>query len=442
MISLAVSGQINLTSTLWFTGLWNILSGIMFQVPVCVQPMKAIAAVVLSSNMSIEENMSAGLSVGMFIFFLGATRTIHIVGNYTPVPVVRGLQLGTGIQLIRKAQGLVANLQWKIVAENWADNYTWVLLSFIFVFSCYRTRIPTALILFLIGLLFALIRMFVTDTELNLPHPVAAGHYPDTIVRPTPIDFGNGFVNAGLGQIPLTTLNSVIALCALIDDLFPDKHASPATVSMSIGIMNLIGCWFGAMPVCHGAGGLAGQYRFGARTEVSVIVLGAFKLFFGILFGSSLVGLLQVFPKSILAVMLFVSGVELACAVRVINRDEYDEERKRENWTIMLVTMGALVGFSNDGIGFLTGLVAAVLLSVQRLGVRLWFQHTWTGFRELPQRWKDQKFDDKGRALPTSSQLTQSPSTNEPLENQEILVFKSDSDDSTKNLRQEERPLS
>lgn len=81
MISLAVAGQIDLTSTLWFTGIWNVASGLLFQVPVCVQPMKgksrlvlrvayidtvyknkAIAAVVLTRNMSIKENMAAGLS--------------------------------------------------------------------------------------------------------------------------------------------------------------------------------------------------------------------------------------------------------------------------------------------------------------------------------------------------------------------------------------------
>lgn len=79
MISLAVAGQIDLTSTLWFTGIWNIASGLLFQVPVCVQPMKgksglvlrvayidiinkAIAAVVLTRNMSLRENMAAGLS--------------------------------------------------------------------------------------------------------------------------------------------------------------------------------------------------------------------------------------------------------------------------------------------------------------------------------------------------------------------------------------------
>ncbi|CEG72827.1 hypothetical protein RMATCC62417_08313 [Rhizopus microsporus] len=405
MISLAVAGQIDLTSTLWFTGIWNVASGLLFQVPVCVQPMKAIAAVVLTRNMSIKENMAAGLSVAAFIFFFGITRTIHLVGSFTPIAVIKGLQLGTAVQLIIKAHNLAAKLQWKITASNWADNNTWVLLSFMFVVLCYRTRVPSALILFLIGLLFALILMFVENAQVPRPS-VMGGHYPDMVIVPSPIEFKDGFLNAGLGQLPLTALNSVIALCALIHDLFPDNQTSTSGVAVSVGLMNLIGCWFGAMPVCHGSGGLAGQYRFGARSEVSVILLGLCKLILGILFGSSVVGLLQLFPNSILAVMMFISGVELGCSARSINDHETDDTRKRENFTLMLLTAGALVAYSNDGIGFVTGLVSAILLSVQRLGVREWWHQLSKGIRSIPQRWISQRdySEERTGTLPESQE--------------------------------------
>lgn len=304
---------------------------------------------------------------------------------------IAGLQLGTAVQLIIKAHNLIPGLKWTIDKSNWANNNTWVLLAFIFVVACYRTRIPSALILFCIGLIFALVLMFATSAGDHLPRPsVIGGHYPDTVTVPNAHEFRTGFLNAGLGQLPLTCLNSVIALCALIDDLFPNKHATTSSVAMSVGIMNLIGCWFGAMPLCHGSGGLAGQYRFGARTEVSVIFLGSCKLLLGILFGSSLVGLLQLFPTSLLAVMLFISGIELGSAARSVNDFENDDVRKRENFTILLLTAGALVAYSNDGIGFLSGLVSAALLSMQRLGLNTWVSHTVQGFKSVPQQWRDQ----------------------------------------------------
>src|SRR5205814_6147517 len=124
------------------------------------------------------------------------------------------------------------------------------------------------------------------------------------------------FPKASLPQIPLTTLNSVIAVCALSVDLFPERPATPRRVAVSVGLMNLAGAWFGAMPMCHGAGGLAGQYRFGARTNGSILFLGAAKMLVAVLFGSSLMALCRSFPASVLGVMLAFSGLELPLVAR------------------------------------------------------------------------------------------------------------------------------
>ncbi|KAI8073024.1 hypothetical protein BC940DRAFT_290362 [Gongronella butleri] len=417
MISLAIGGQINLTSTLWFAGIWNIISGLFFQVPMCVQPMKAISAVVLASKMSLAENMAAGIGVGAFVVVLGVTRTINLVGNYTPIAVIRGIQMGTGFSLIQTAYKLCANLTWQMHAANdeWADNYVWVLLAFLFVFSCYNTRIPSALILFLLGVVFAFIRMY-AGSATNVPRPQIGGYYPDTVIHFTGSDFSNGFVNAGLGQVPLTVLNSVIGLAALIDDLFPDKHSGIMDISISVGLMNLIHCWFGAMPVCHGAGGLAGQYRFGARSEVSVIILGLCKLLLGILFGSSLLGLLNLFPKSLLAVMLFTSAIELAFAANAVVAGETDPLKKKEKWVSMLVTAGSMVAFSNAGIGFLAGLACAILLSMQRLGLKDWCKECVTAVKLIPYNWKSQRDYATGNALPTSKDSDMTKHTQPPTD--------------------------
>ncbi|CAO3623781.1 unnamed protein product [Cunninghamella blakesleeana] len=427
LISLTVGGQINLTSTLWFSGIFNILSGFYFQACVPTQPMKSIAASVLAANMSIQENMAAGIGVGAVLFFLGASRTINLVGNYTPIAVIRGIQLGTGFSLINTAFKMVKNLSWNMISETnanqWADNNVWLLLGFIFVFSCYHTKIPSALILFLIGIMFAFIQLYYPHAPANSPgRPVIGGYYPDTIIRPTPSEFRDGFVNAGLGQIPLSVLNSVIGLCSLIDDLFPDKHTNNNEVSMSVGVMNLIQCFFGAMPLCHGAGGLAGQYRFGARSETSVIMLGTAKLILGILFGKSLVGIFSLFPKSILAIMLFVSSIELASAAKAVTAGETDENKKTEKWIIMLVT-AAVISIYNTGIGFLAGLVAAVLLSMQRLGLKNWFASFIESIKLIPKHWvADRDYSTGKIALPITNESSSSslpsslPSSSLPLQ--------------------------
>lgn len=117
-------------------------------------------------------------------------------------------------------------------------------------------------------------------------------------------------------QIPLTILNSVIAVCALSIDLFPDRPSKPRTVAVSVGLMNLASGWFDSMPMCHGAGGLAGHYRFGARGSASILFLGSVKLLLALFFGGSLLTLRRIYPKSILGVLLSISGLELALVAR------------------------------------------------------------------------------------------------------------------------------
>jgi MFS superfamily sulfate permease-like transporter len=154
---------------------------------------------------------------------------------------------------------------------------------------------------------------------------------------------------AALPQIPLTTLNSVIAVCALSADLFPDRKTDPRKVAISVGLMNLVAAWFGGMPMCHGAGGLAGQYRFGARTNGSILFLGTVKMLIAVFLGASLMALCRVFPSSILGIMVAFSGLELGLTCR--------DQTRRADAYVMLLTAGACLGLNNIALGFVLGLV-------------------------------------------------------------------------------------
>lgn len=149
-------------------------------------------------------------------------------------------------------------------------------------------------------------------------------------------------------------------MAALAQDLFPERPTGTPAIAVSVGLMNLIGCFFGSIPFCHGSGGLAAQYRFGARTEVSIIILGLLKIFFGLFFGSSLSGLISSYPSAILGVMLFVSGIELGAVARTLNDGVLSDQKRHANFIVMITTASMLVGFKNDGIGFLGGVVAAL----------------------------------------------------------------------------------
>ncbi|KAF9416239.1 hypothetical protein BGZ94_010268 [Podila epigama] len=361
MLSLSLTGQVDLTASLIFGGIWNIVTGLTFRMPMCVQPMKSIAAIALTTKMDIGAVMGAGMGVSGVVMFLGLTRTIHLVQKYTPMPVIRGIQLGTAISFAGKAADLVKQAK-SFGGENWTwdNNYEWACLSFIIVFIFYyrSKRIPTAIILFSMGLIIAFIRLY-TNPPAKAVYP-KIGIYTIGVTVPTWEEFKHGFVTASLGQIPLTCLNSVIALAALAKDLFPERPTGTPTIAVSVGMMNLVGCFFGSIPFCHGSGGLAAQYRFGARSEVSIIILGFFKIFFGLFFGSSLSGLIASYPSAILGVMLFVSGIELGAVARTVNDGVVSDQRRHANFIVMITTAGMLVGFKNDGVGFLGGLMAAL----------------------------------------------------------------------------------
>ena len=116
---------------------------------------------------------------------------------------------------------------------------------------------------------------------------------------------------AGFAQVPLTATNAVIATSSLISTYWPDRPVSERRLSLNMGIMNLVFPFFGGMPLCHGAGGLAGQYYFGARTGGTNILEGLIEIFLGLFFASSIAYIFASFPMAIIGAMMFLVGVEL-----------------------------------------------------------------------------------------------------------------------------------
>ncbi|KAF2628647.1 hypothetical protein BU25DRAFT_409677 [Macroventuria anomochaeta] len=375
MTALVITNSISLPSTLLFTGAANVFTGIAFGIPLPVQPMKAIAAVAVARKFTLEENAAAGLVVAALVGLFSITGLINWANRVTPIPVVKGIQVGAGLSLCLSAgTTMLKPLEW--TGPWWGDNLLWAIAAVLFLLatSAYP-KLPYALIVFTIGIIFSALGP-------ASPKPIN----PSTsipILHPSAHDFWHATSTASLGQLPLTILNSVIAASALASDLLPSPPYPPAPSVTSLGIsvaaINLAGCWFGAMPACHGSGGLAGQYRFGARSGSSIVFLGLVKLLLGILAswnGETIVALLAGIPKSLLGVLVLVAGVELAKVGESVNTDardlreqdgelpwdgkrvkELNERERKERYMVLLVTVAAILAFKNDAVGFITGLV-------------------------------------------------------------------------------------
>ena len=419
-IALTLVNGLDLGTTLLFTGAYNIVTGLLFGVPMPVQPMKSIAAVAISQTdpLSLSEIAAAGLSTAGLMFFLGITGLMGFVQRILPMPLVRGIQLSQGISFGKTAVSYLLKEQdfstsSSSGARPWLglDGLLLSLIALLFIVVVtgsgdrfahvasattpaeaseeenYNTAhgkkkgssssstststqwarkvevLPTALIVFFLGIVLAFIR------DPSIWGSLTLGPSTPQILTITWSDWKTGFVKGAIPQIPLSILNSVIAVCKLSNDLFPDKLVTPTAVSTSVGLMNLVGCWFGAMPVCHGAGGLAGQTRFGARSGAAVVLLGTTKMILGLLVGSSLVVVLSEFPIGLLGVLLLFAGVELAMACR--------DQNSRADAFVMIVCTVVSLG-SNAALGFGSGLVLFILLKLRDIPFSMW----WITFRD------------------------------------------------------------
>ena len=256
MIAETVGHQISLSTTLIFTGVFNILTGLFFGIPLPVQPMKAIAAVAIANSFTAGQTAAAGIFVAACIFVFSVTGTLRLFNAVIPIPVVKGIQVGAGLSLIISAGTKTASpLSW--TGPSWSDNYVWLVVAFIALLVVSSApRAPYALVVFCLGLVFAAIELGSTSAGKSPGFRLWRPYFQ----VPQGDDWKIGILDAGIGQLPLTTLNSIIAVSHLSADLLPEVPTPSIThIGLSVAGMNLFGCWFGAMPVCHGSGGLAAQ---------------------------------------------------------------------------------------------------------------------------------------------------------------------------------------
>ncbi|KAG5927867.1 hypothetical protein E4U42_001664 [Claviceps africana] len=392
MIALAAQGSIDLGSTLVFSGFFNILTGVVFGIPLPVQPMKAIASAALSrrQGQSLGVVIAAGQWVGAAVLLMSITGLLQWATTAVPIPVIKGIQLGAGLSLIIGAgSSLLMPLDW---VHPVLDNRIWALFAFLVLLATQRLhRFPYALVFFVLAIVFACVAVHMGSRRLPWFH-IWTPHY----VLPTWIGAQDSTALwMAVGQLPLTTLNSIVAVNALAADLLPEIHTPSVTsIGISVAVMNLSGTWVGAMPVCHGAGGLAAQYRFGARSGASVIMLGLVKLLTGLFFGETLIELLRSYPKSLLGVMVLAAGLELAKVGHSLNQGAPDlwdvsagerrsrvvsDEERMERWTVMLMTTAGILAFKNDAVGFVAGLLCH---GAYRLAE--WVSKRWGRLRRSP----------------------------------------------------------
>jgi MFS superfamily sulfate permease-like transporter len=250
--------------------------------------------------------------------------------------VVRGIMLGLGLSFVVEGLGMMRGGPLSAIGG--------VVVTLLLLNS---KRFPAMLCLLAYGIVVAYIEkpeLFQEISNLSIRF-----RFPElTFGRISWQDLLAGFVILGLPQAPLTLGNAIIGTVAENNQYFPDRKVTAKTISIDHGVMNLVSAFIGGIPLCHGAGGMAGHIRFGARTGGALVILGVIILLTGLFLSDSVTLLLQIFPRSILGVILFFAGVELALVVK-------DIRLKKQNLFVLLITAGTAMW--NMGVAYLAGLI-------------------------------------------------------------------------------------
>ncbi len=354
LVGMILASGLQASSVLTVFGLMQIATAIRYRMPMPVQPLKAMAAIVIAQKLPADVLYGGGFAIGVSMLILSATGLIDWINRVVPKAVVRGIQCGLGLQLAGIA--LRDYVQTDGVGGWWLAGIGFLVT----VVLIGRKRVPSAVILVALGVVYAFV------FKLNgsaLPGSVGL-HFPQ-LHHPSAAAVWTGFLILALPQIPLSIANSVLATRQLTEDLFPEKRITARGIGWTYAVMNLINPFLGGVPTCHGSGGMAGHYAFGGRTGGSVVIYGAMYVMLGVLFGPGFQTVIQAFPMPILGVLLLFEAITLLALLRDLSRQSVD------------FSIALLVGVIASSLpyGYLAGLLIGVVCvhlsrrGLTRLGV-------------------------------------------------------------------------
>jgi len=373
-IGMILINGLNPTGLIMGVGLFYLFSGLYFKVTCPVEPMKVIGAYAVATGITATQIQASCWWIFLFLIIIGGTGIITLAGRYIPKPVIRGVQLSTGVLLVSQGVRLMLGTSKFQDLRQAAEPYLrvqelgWLpigiiiglVLGFLTLLLLENRRLPAALAVVGLGSLVGL----ALGTHEGLDQMRIGVYLPKLLPfgLPSGTDFSFALLVLVLPQIPMTLGNAVIANADLSIQYFPQdgRRVTYRALCISMALANLLSFFLGGMPMCHGAGGLASRYRFGARTAGSNLIIGAIFLVLALFLGTHSLAVIYMLPMAALGVLLIFAGVQLALTL--------SDMQTRKDLFVPILILGITLA-SNLAAGFLTGIAVAYILKWKRLSV-------------------------------------------------------------------------
>jgi SulP family sulfate permease len=355
-------------------GLFYVGSGMYYGVVSPVQPMKVVSAYAIAMALTPGDITAAGILISLSLLVIAATGLIGVIDRITPKPVVRGIQLSTGVILMTQGVTLMLGDHRLQEFSGAAEPYLafqalgpvpiGIILGAVFagltLLTLDNRRLPAGIIVVAGGMLVGVLlgageSLGMLDFGLHFPSLLPFG-------LPAWTEFSFAMFALVLPQLPMTIGNAVLADADLSKSYFgqASERVTPRSLCYLMAIANGLSALLGGMPVCTGAGGLAAHYRFGARTGGANLMIGGLIILLVVLFGGTLVHLLQLLPLGVLGVLLVFAGLQLALTILDLDT--------RTQLFVALVILGVALA-SNLAWGFIVGVATAY--AVRRFEIRI-----------------------------------------------------------------------
>jgi len=371
---LIIINQLDPTGVFFTIGIFYICTGLYFRVTCPVEPMKVISGYAIATSISAVQLQASCLWVALILLTLGATGLIDLITRYISTAVIRGIQLSTGLLLLSKGVDLMVGGSAIQLLQGAAEPYLQIQyigfvpigillgggLGLLCLFLLDNNRIPAAVVVVALGMLIGLLASRREGWEelalgLNLPDILPYG-------LPSGADFSFVLIVLILPQIPMTIGNAVIANTDLSQQYFGNisVRVTNRALCISMAVINFTSFFLAGIPLCHGAGGLASHYRFGARTGGSNLMIGGLFLLVAMLLGAHTLVVIQLLPLSVLGVLLVFAGVQLGLTIL--------DMMSRKNLFIILLIVGITLSV-NLAAGFAAGFLVDRLIRSERFSV-------------------------------------------------------------------------